>query len=94
MRKRASHIDKDDVVKRSQDGEALNLLEASVRYGVAYDTLLRWAREEGLPVLNGKLFEADFTLWRQQRAGLGVASGQSTSSRRRRETAGKSCEYL
>lgn len=94
MSKKAAHIDKADVIRRSQDGEGLNLLEASVRYSIDYGTLCRWARDEGLPVEAGKLFDVDFIAWRQQRAGLGAASSPNSAARRSRGTAGKSCEYL
>lgn len=91
--KKLQHINEEEVIRKSQAGQGLTLAEAAVRYGIPYSTLRRM-RRKGLPLVEERLFETDFTLWRQQQAGLARSSSPGTSARPTRGTLSKPCEYL
>lgn len=81
MNKQLAKIDRETVEAKVKNGEAINLREAAVYYGIGYSTVRLWP-SQGLPMLGGKFFDSDFKLWRRQQAGL-VQSPAMASGRRK-----------
>lgn len=95
--KKLAGIVKETVLAKSQAGEGLTLAEAAVRYGMGYATMQR-LKQQGMPLVGGKLFDADFCAWRRRAAVTpeAAASGSTNGSAARRKGAGagKSGECL
>ncbi len=68
--KKAVPVNRAKAIAKSQAGCGLDLHEAAARYYIPHDELVQMARNEGLPLIAGKLFESDFELWRQIKNGL------------------------
>lgn len=83
MNKQLKAIDAKVVAAKVNAGKALTLAELSVHIGVGYSQVRAWK----LPLLAGKIFYDDFTLWRRRK--LGLESGPQTPAHRQRATAGK-----
>jgi hypothetical protein len=66
--KQLAKIDPAKVREKAKNGQALTLKEAAVLYGYTYDCFLNWKAE--LPLVGGKLFDADFIIWRRKKSGL------------------------
>ena len=88
---RLAHIDPAETRRAAADGAALSLKELAVAKGMSYDTVRKLARLSDFPVMEGKVFGADFDLWRQMRLGLVPVVGASPhiAARRPRSNAGK-----
>jgi len=51
--------------KRSQD-KALSLREFAQAGGISYSLAITLAKEPGFPIFHGKIWWADFVMWRRQ----------------------------
>jgi hypothetical protein len=80
VNKQLSKIDRAAVVAKVSTGGAMSLAEASIYYDIAYSVFRSWAKRSGLPLVGGKLFDADFKEWRQRLTGLARKSKASAPS--------------
>jgi len=92
MNKQLARIDREKVAAKVAGGSAISLAEAAVYYGLPYSTFRDW-KKQGLPLLGGKFFDADFQLWRRRQTGLEpvTAFPNAVAPSARRRTANRSC---
>lgn len=64
-----------DVLKKRQLDQALNVKEFAVLVGVSYSTARQWFHLPGFPAFRGMVFWQDFVDWRKGQAGLNPPSG-------------------
>jgi hypothetical protein len=87
---RLAHIDPQAARAASEAGAALTVKQLAVVAGLSYEAALRLSRLPGFPLIEGRVFAADFALWRQQRLGLAQTQAPRPSgTRRQRSIVGK-----
>ena len=88
MNTQLSTIDASSASNKASSGQGLTLKEAAVAFALGYSAIREMSKLPGFPIFGGKVWAADFHLWRRQRLGLEKAAPH-TSARRQTSTAGK-----
>lgn len=65
--KQLQRIDINDVRRKRDADQALNIKEFAVLAGISYSVAREWFQTTGFPALHGKVFWQDFVLWRRSR---------------------------
>jgi len=63
--KQLREIDIDEVRRKRDVDQALNIKEFAVLAGISYSVAREWFQSAGFPALHGKVFWQDFVLWRR-----------------------------
>lgn len=91
--KRLSQLNAEEIRARAERNESLTLKELAVWTRFSYEVVRSWqADSPPLPLLNRKIFPADFVLWRRRKTGLEFVSGNG--AHQTMQAAGKSDESL
>lgn len=93
MEKQLHCTDPKIIRAKAERNEALTLKELAIWTGFSYTFVRNWrGLYADFPMFAGRIFPADFTLWRQKR--LGLRSSPDTATRQPKKGAGKSDESL